>query len=88
MDRFLAKVAVDFRSGYGHTAKQAHAVLASVQQVKGIEAHLITIDAEGNLPANGWETLAAADAIIMGSPTYIGSVSWRFKKFSDASSKP
>ena len=29
-----------------------------------------------------------ADAIIMGSPTYMGSVSWQFKKFADASSKP
>ncbi|MCE2680599.1 MAG: flavodoxin family protein, partial [Burkholderiales bacterium] len=28
-----------------------------------------------------------ADAIIMGSPTYMGSVSWQFKKFADASSK-
>ena len=33
-------------------------------------------------------TLHAADAIIMGSPTYMGSVSWQFKKFADASSKP
>ncbi len=49
----MAKVAVVFHSGYGHTAIQAHAVLAGVQQVKGIEAHLITIEAEGNLPANG-----------------------------------
>jgi multimeric flavodoxin WrbA len=36
----------------------------------------------------GWATLGAADAIIMGSPTYMGSVSWQFKKFADASSKP
>jgi NAD(P)H dehydrogenase (quinone) len=28
----------------------------------------------------GWATLNAADAIIMGSPTYMGSVSWQFKK--------
>ena len=84
----MAKVAVIFHSGYGHTAKLAQAVLAGVQQVYGVEAQLITIDAEGNLSANGWETLAAADAIIMGSPTYMGSVSWQFKKFADASSKP
>ncbi len=42
----------------------------------------------GNLPAGGWERLKAADAIIFGSPTYMGSVSWQFKKFADASSKP
>jgi multimeric flavodoxin WrbA len=49
---------------------------------------LLAIDADGNLPEGGWEALAAADAIIMGSPTYMGSVSWQFKKFADASSKP
>ena len=32
--------------------------------------------------------LEAADAIIMGSPTYMGMASWQFKKFADASSKP
>jgi NAD(P)H dehydrogenase (quinone) len=31
--------------------------------------------------------LDAADAIIFGSPTYMGTVSWQFKKFADASSK-
>jgi NAD(P)H dehydrogenase (quinone) len=54
----------------------------------GAGAELLAIDAEGNLPAGGWEALAASDAIIMGSPTYMGSVSWQFKKFADASSKP
>ena len=37
---------------------------------------------------HGWATLNEADAIIMGSPTYMGSVSWQFKKFADATSKP
>ena len=54
----------------------------------GAGAELLAIDAEGNLPEGGWETLAAADAIIMGSPTYMGTVSWQFKKFADASSSP
>ena len=48
---------------------------------------LVAIDADGNLPASGWDTLAAADAIIFGSPTYMGNVSWQFKKFADASSR-
>ena len=34
-----------------------------------------------------WEALNKADAIIFGSPTYMGSVTWQFKKFADASSK-
>jgi multimeric flavodoxin WrbA len=54
---------------------------------KGASAELLAIDAEGNLPDGSWEKLAAADAIIMGSPTYMGTVSWQFKKFADASSK-
>jgi hypothetical protein len=49
---------------------------------------LLAIDAEGTLPAGGWEQLKAADAIIFGAPTYMGSVSWQFKKFADASSRP
>ncbi|QKO21390.1 flavodoxin family protein [Rhodoferax sp. BAB1] len=77
----MAKVAVVFHSGYGHTQRMAQAV------AEGANAQLVAIDAEGNLPEGGWETLAAADAIIMGSPTYMGSVSWQFKKFADASSK-
>lgn len=78
----MAKVAVVFHSGYGHTQRMAQSV------AQGAGAELVAIDAEGNLPEGGWETLAAADAIIMGSPTYMGTVSWQFKKFADASSKP
>jgi NAD(P)H dehydrogenase (quinone) len=77
----MAKIAVVFHSGYGHTLRMAQAV------AEGAGAELLAIDAEGNLPAGGWDTLNAADAIIMGSPTYMGSVSWQFKKFADASSK-
>ncbi len=78
----MAKVAVVFHSGYGHTLRMAQAV------AEGAGAELLAIDAEGNLPDGAWDTLNAADAVIMGSPTYMGSVSWQFKKFADASSKP
>ncbi len=77
----MTRVAVVYHSGYGHTQRLAQAV------ADGADATLLAIDAEGNLPEGGWETLAAADAIIFGSPTYMGSVSWQFKKFADASSK-
>ena len=77
----MADIVVVFHSGYGHTQRVAQAV------AEGAEAQLLAIDADGNLPAKGWELLAAADAIIMGSPTYMGGVSWQFKKFADASSK-
>lgn len=78
----MSDIVIVFHSGYGHTAKVAQAV------AEGADGTLLAIDAEGNLPAGGWEQLAAADAIVFGSPTYMGSVSWQFKKFADASSKP
>jgi multimeric flavodoxin WrbA len=76
------KIVIVYHSGYGHTKKVAEAV------AEGNGGALIAIDAEGNLPANGWEQLQAADVIVFGSPTYMGGASWQFKKFADASSKP
>ncbi|WP_428422594.1 flavodoxin family protein [Methylibium sp.] len=78
----MSKIVIVFHSGYGHTKRMAESV------AQGAGGDLLPIDAEGNLPEGGWEKLAAADAIVMGSPTYMGSVSWQFKKFADASSKP
>ena len=77
----MKKIAVVFHSGYGHTLRMAQAV------AEGAGAQLIRIDADGNVSDGDWAALDAADAIIMGSPTYMGSVSWQFKKFADASSK-
>ena len=78
----MTDIVIVYHSGYGHTQRLAQAV------AEGAGGRLLAIDADGNLPAGGWEQLAAADAIIFGSPTYMGSVSWQFKKFADASSKP
>ena len=77
----MSKIVVVYHSGYGHTVKQAEAV------AKGAGAELIAIDAEGNITEAQWASLNAADAIIFGSPTYMGTVTWQFKKFADASSK-
>ena len=77
----MSNVVVIFHSGYGHTKKQAEAV------AEGAKADLIAIDANGDITDAEWAKLDAAKAIIMGSPTYMGSVSWQFKKFADASSK-
>ena len=77
----MTKVAVVFHSGYGHTVKQAEAI------AKGANGTLVAIDAEGQLTDAQWDILQAADAIVFGSPTYMGSVTWQFKKFADTSSK-
>lgn len=77
----MSKIVIVYHSGYGHTKRVAETVAA------GAEGQLLAIDADGNLSEGGWDQLAAADAIIFGSPTYMGNVSWQFKKFADASSK-
>ncbi len=73
-------IVIVFHSGYGHTRKIAEAV------AEGSGGRLLAIDPDGALPQGGWEALDAADAIVFGSPTYMGNVSWQFKKFADASS--
>lgn len=82
MTHTRTKIAVVYHSGYGHTKRLAEAV------ADGASGLLVEIDAEGNISEGEWATLDAADAIIFGSPTYMGSPSWQFKKFADASSKP
>lgn len=77
----MSKIVVVYHSGYGHTKRVAETVAESAG------AKLIAIDAEGNITDADWEALAGADAIVFGSPTYMGAASWQFKKFADASSK-
>ena len=77
----MSKIVIVYHSGYGHTKRVAEYVS------EGAGGELLAIDAEGNLPDGGWEKLAAADAILFGTPTYMGGPSWQFKKFADASSK-
>jgi NAD(P)H dehydrogenase (quinone) len=74
-------IVIVYHSGYGHTQKIAEAV------AEGSQARLLAIDSDGNLPEGGWEQLEVSDAIVFGSPTYMGNVSWQFKKFADQSSK-
>ncbi|HEV8311425.1 MAG TPA: flavodoxin family protein [Burkholderiaceae bacterium] len=78
----MSKIVIVYHSGYGHTKKIAEAV------AQGSGGELLAIDAEGNLPEGGWDKLNAAQSIVFGTPTYMGSVSWQFKKFADATSKP
>jgi multimeric flavodoxin WrbA len=79
----MTKVAVVYHSGYGHTAAQAEAVVRGAKKVAGAEVTLLTSDEA----QQQWEKLKAADAIIFGAPTYMGSASAPFKAFMDASSK-
>ncbi len=79
----MSKVAVVYHSGYGHTAEIAKAVQRGAAGISGSEVKLIAV---GDIDKH-WDDLAAADAIIFGAPTYMGSASAPFKAFMDASSK-
>jgi multimeric flavodoxin WrbA len=79
----MSKVAIVYHSGYGHTKALAEAVAAGAAEAAGTEVSLVpVIEAEARAAE-----LDAADAIIFGSPTYMGGVSAEFAKFKDWTSK-
>lgn len=79
MRNTAATVAIVYHSGYGHTQALAEAVAAGVGRVAGSTASLIPV---AEVEARAAE-LDAADAIVFGSPTYMGGVSADFAKFKD-----
>ena len=79
----MTNIAIVYHSGYGHTQAVAEAVAAGSRNVAGAKVTLIpTAEAEAREAE-----LDAADAIIFGSPTYMGGVSADFAKFKDWTSK-
>ncbi|HAK96014.1 MAG TPA: NADPH-dependent FMN reductase [Planctomycetes bacterium] len=79
----MARVVIVYHSGYGHTEALANAVLDGAKSVAGVTAALIpAAEAEKRIAE-----LDAADALIFGCPTYMGSASAEFKKFMEATSK-
>ena len=79
----MAKVAIVYHSGFGHTKILAEAVARGAASVAGTQVDLIPV-AEAEAKA---DTVNAADAIIFGSPTYMGNVSGPFKSWMDATAK-
>jgi NAD(P)H dehydrogenase (quinone) len=79
----VARVVVVYHSGYGHTKAQAEAVARGAESVPGTQVALIPVDRAESRAAE----IDAADAVVFGAPTYMGSVSAPFKAFMDWSSK-
>ncbi|CAM5251900.1 NAD(P)H dehydrogenase (quinone) [Streptomyces tanashiensis] len=75
-------VSIAYHSGYGHTAVLAEAVRDGAADA-GATVHLIKVD---EIDAE-WELLDASDAIVFGSPTYMGTASGAFHQFAEATSK-
>lgn len=80
----MTRVVVAFHSGYGHTRRVAESVHAGAASVAGVQSSLLDVS---SMTDAHWSELDAADAIIFGSPTYMGGPSAPFKAFADAASK-
>ncbi|MER7763621.1 flavodoxin family protein [Streptomyces sp. NPDC097619] len=76
-------VSIAYHSGYGHTAVIAEAVRDGALDA-GATVHLIKVD---EIDEAQWALLDASDAIVFGSPTYMGTASGAFHVFAEATSK-
>lgn len=74
----MTTVAVVYHSVSGRTKQLADAVARGALAVNGTEARIFEVASVDH------DALAAADAIVFGCPTYMGSVSAAFKAFMDA----
>lgn len=77
----MISLAVIYHSPFGHTKKLAEAVLRGAEAVPNTTVHFISADEAHE----HWDVLNAADAMIFGTPTYMGAVSAGFKEFMDKS---
>lgn len=73
----MTTITILYYSSKGQTEKLAEAIARGAEKVPDTDVFLLRVeDAE-----DYWPRLHASDAIIFGSPTYIGSVAARFKMF-------
>lgn len=85
----MSTVSIIYHSGGGHTTKLAEAVAKGAASVAGVKVNTIAISGkdivEGRYQNDAvLAQLDASDAIIFGSPTYMGGPSGQFKTFADA----
>src|SRR5271169_1641836 len=85
----MATVSVIFFSGSGHTTKLAEAVHKGAASVADVKTNLIAISGDDIVKGRYQNDaviaqLDASDAIIFGSPTYMGGPAAQFKAFADA----
>lgn len=76
-------IAIAYYSGFGHTDVLAKAVEAGARDA-GADVTSIRVD---GLTEADWDVLDAADAIIFGAPTYMGSAAGAFHVFAESTSK-
>ncbi len=82
----MTQIEIVYHSGAGHTRAIARSVMRGAERVEDVSVGLLPVDELGEpLDADDacWARLDRADAIVLGSPTYMGSVSADFKSFMD-----
>lgn len=87
----MPKIAIVYHSGYGHTKAVAEHVQKGAASVAGVTVVLVS---SHELPDPGpdrslggrWGELNDAEAIVFGSPTYMGSISAGLKRVFEAAS--
>lgn len=85
----MTMISIIFSSETNHTRRMAEAVLGGCRKEEGVVSELFEIldkDFYGSRWSNDaiLSTLDQSDAIIMGSPTYMGTVSTKIKAFMEA----
>jgi multimeric flavodoxin WrbA len=78
----MTSIAIVFHSQTGRTRALAEAVARGAAESEEVVAHLIAVEDA----SKAHDVLAAADAIVFGTPTYMGSASAQFKAFMDTTS--
>lgn len=88
----MTTVSIVYHSGSGHTTKLAEAVAEGAGAVGGVRVQIIAITGKDIVAGRhqnpaALEQLDVSDAIIFGSPTYMGGPSGQFKAFADATAE-
>lgn len=73
----MGKILILYDSKTGNTAQMAEYVAEGARAIDGMDVRLLSVD-EATVDDVLW-----ADGIACGTPTYVGIVSWKMKKFWD-----
>lgn len=85
----MTTISIIYHSGSGNTARLAEAIAKGATTIEGTTINLYPINGD-QIMAGRWQDdklmaeLDQSDAIMFGSPTYMGMVSGQFKCFADA----
>ena len=81
------KILVLYDSFTGNVEQMARLVADGAREMAGVEVRLRKVDGEGELRALP-EDVLWADGLAVGSPTNMGLLSWKMKRFWDDDMRP